>query len=100
LPLTQSEPAPQKVPHAPQFAGSTASSTHEAPHWVVPPPHDVVHVPWEQSCPAPHTRPHPPQFWLSRSTVVHAPLHSTCPPKQTVASVAVPASSSEHAVAT
>jgi hypothetical protein len=39
------KPAVQTVVHVPQCAGSVLVSTHDAPHFVVPPTHESEHAP-------------------------------------------------------
>jgi hypothetical protein len=70
LPPLHTSPGVHAIPHMPQFAGSFASSTQDAPHIVVPPPHDSAQCPPEQTCPPVHVVPHPPQ--LSGSVIVFA----------------------------
>jgi hypothetical protein len=61
-PALQTSPAPHVLPHAPQFARSTASSTHDEPHCTVPPPQLVAQAPCEQTRLTAHAASHAPQL--------------------------------------
>jgi hypothetical protein len=65
---THTIPAPQIWPHAPQFAGSTFSSTQRDPHFVAPPPQIRPHAPPLQTSPASHAAPQAPQLAPSVAT--------------------------------
>ena len=76
-------PAPQEVPHAPQFAGSMRVSAHAA---VTPLPqsesgdaHESAHEPIEQRLPAGHALPHIPQLAASVASDTQRPAHTVCP---------------------
>jgi hypothetical protein len=55
-------PPGQTAPHALQLSASLATSTHEPPHAVFPPPHVVTHAPSEHNLPPVHAAPHAPQL--------------------------------------
>ncbi len=61
-PLTHAWPAPQAVPHAPQFWKLICVSTHWLPQAVVPV--GQAHFPAMQVRPLPHWVPQAPQFEL------------------------------------
>src|SRR5580692_7138374 len=70
-------PVAHTLPQAPQLFGSLCVSAQEVPHNVVPPPHDVAHVPCEQTVPLPQTFPHAPQLLLSVWGLEHVDPHWT-----------------------
>jgi hypothetical protein len=82
VPEEQTRPAPQTLPHPPQLAGSTCSSTHALPHAVVPPAQTSPHVPIEQTCPVAHALPHMPQFAGSLDSLVQLVPQRVVPPAQ------------------
>ena len=82
-PFEQSSPVLHTLAQAPQFAGSTSSSTQDEPHAVVPPAHVSEQPPREQKgMPDGHTFPHFPQFAGSVCTLVQLPLQRLVPPPQ------------------
>jgi hypothetical protein len=44
-PSTHTFPLPHAAPHPPQSSRSTCGSTHDWPHWIVPPPQLVAQAP-------------------------------------------------------
>ena len=77
-PAWQSGVAPaQTVPHAPQFAGSVASSRHAPPHTI--PPCGHAQAPAMHAADDGHVIPHPPQFDASLDVATHAEAHAVRP---------------------
>lgn len=69
--------AEQRIPQAPQLAGSVCKFTHEAPH--IAPAQVVPQVPIEHTSALVHARPHMPQFAVSLERVTQRAPQSSCP---------------------
>lgn len=72
-PVVQSSPAPQAVPHAPQFASSFWPSTQPVGQVSEPTAHEQL--PFVQVCGATHTLPQAPQLLGSLCVLAQTPLH-------------------------
>jgi hypothetical protein len=68
-PVEQTWPAAHALPHAPQFFGSLAVFTHDAPHLVSPEVH--AQAPPEQTPPLPQLTPQAPQLLGSLLSLTH-----------------------------
>src|ERR1019366_861413 len=81
-PLTHASPMLHALPHAPQLAGSTVVLMQLCPHWVVPPPQLVAHMPCEQTLAAAsgaQTVPQAPQLAGSSEVTTHVEPHIVWP---------------------
>jgi hypothetical protein len=77
-PAEHKRPAPQVLPHVPQFAPSEAVFTQSAPQAARPPAQ--THAPPEHIWPVPQVLPQPPQLPLSFKTSTHLAMHTISPP--------------------
>jgi hypothetical protein len=59
---THTSPFGHAALQAPQLSRSTFGSTHDWPHWMVPPPQLVAQLPLKQTVPWEQALPHEPQF--------------------------------------
>jgi hypothetical protein len=76
-PLAQSRPGGQALPHAPQWEGSDARSTHASPQW--PRPIGHWHAPATQVAPSRQEMSQEPQWSASLWTFTHALEQSVSP---------------------
>jgi len=79
-PALQVWPAPQDLPHMPQFRGLLPVSTQVPLHNICPAAQP--HVPFTQPCPVPQTWPQLPQLFRSDATVTQAPEQLVSPLEQ------------------
>jgi len=83
--------------HAPQCAGSLATSTQLVPHWVKSAGQVMVQTPLAHTSAAVHATPQPPQCLASVSVLTHSPEQSVSGAEQ-VQTPATQATPGPHAL--